>query len=377
MSALLRERSATAHAESESLVIKARLSHEHRAPAVRHRPPREMSESGSALHSDTRVSVRSGARDISGWLSASQSDMSAAFSSMRRAVARVVGLSARRGATSASRPEMSGTSRLRISASFSSSARARESSSSPGLFEFRVCSVKPGAMDAYLAACAAHAETRARLEPGFLGAFRTSTGGELNEITRVTHFADYDARDATSAAKRADPAWRAFCQDTESMLEKHTSEMYLPATPCLEAIAKSPSDANAFSRWRAFFHENDKKHKRAFDEKPGVFELRAYQLELGYNPIPKLVAHMAEGLPSKLASDPDENGALVGMFYSDVGRLNRFVEVWRYDSAQKHIAAREAARGAQTWRACVGHIAPMVQMFDTKLTEPTRCSPTQ
>ena len=340
-----------------------------------------MSESGSALHSDTRVSVRSGARDISGWLSASQSDMSAAFSSMRRAVARVVGLSARRGATSASRPEMSGTSRLRVSASFSSSAgsaaRERNNSSSPGLFEFRVCSVKPGAMDAYLAACAAHAETRARLEPGFLGAFRTSTGGELNEITRVTHFADYDARDATSAAKRADPAWRAFCQDTESMLEKHTSEMYLPATPCLEAIAKSPSDANAFSRWRAFFHENDKKHKRAFDEKPGVFELRAYQLELGYNPIPKLVAHMAEGLPSKLASDPDENGALVGMFYSDVGRLNRFVEVWRYDSAQKHIAAREAARGAQTWRACVGHIAPMVQMFDTKLTEPTRCSPTQ
>ena len=375
----MRERSATVRVESdESLVIKD-VCHEHCAPALTAPSTEgEMSrESGSALHSDTRVSVRSGARDISGWLSASQSDMSAAFSSMRRAVARVVGLSARRGATSASRPEMSGTSRLRISASFSSSAGARESSSSPGLFEFRVCSVKPGAMDAYLAACAAHAETRARLEPGFLGAFRTSTGGELNEITRVTHFADYDARDATSAAKRADPAWRAFCQDTESMLEKHTSEMYLPATPCLEAIAKSPSDANAFSRWRAFFHENDKKHEHALDEKPGVFELRAYQLELGYNPIPKLVAHMAEGLPSKLASDPDENGALVGMFYSDVGRLNRFVEVWRYDSAQKHIAAREAARGAQTWRACVGHIAPMVQMFDTKLTEPTRCSPTQ
>ena len=110
-----------------------------------------------------------------------------------------------------------------------------------------MCSVKPGAMDAYLAACAAHAETRARLEPGFLGAFRTSTGGELNEITRVTHFADYDARDATSAAMRADPAWRAFCQDTESMLEKHTSEMYLPATPCLEAIAKSPSDARVLA----------------------------------------------------------------------------------------------------------------------------------
>ena len=294
--------------------------------------------------------------------------MSAASSSMRRAVARGVGLSARR-ATSASRP-ISTVGTRGLSASFSSSAGAR-SSASPGLFEFRVCSVKPGAMDAYLAACASHAETRARVEPGFLGSFRTSTGGELNEITQVIHHADYDARDAASAAARADPDWRAFTAHTDGMLEKRTSEMYLPATKCLEAIAKVPSDADAARRWR------DSREKTNRLSRPGVFELRAYQLELGYNPIPKLVAHMAEGLPSKLASDPDENGALVGMFYSDVGRLNRFVEVWRYDSAQKHIAAREAARGAQTWRACVGHIAPMVQMFDTKLTEPTRCSPTQ
>lgn len=53
----------------------------------------------------------------------------------------------------------------------------------------------------------------------------------------------------------------------------------------------------------------------------GVFELRTYQLELGYNPIPKLIGHMAEGLPSKLASDPgaasgDPKGRLVFMGYS-------------------------------------------------------------
>ena len=40
----------------------------------------------------------------------------------------------------------------------------------------------------------------------------------------------------------------------------------------------------------------------------GVFELRTYQLELGYNPIPKLIGHMADGLPSKLASDPGAAG---------------------------------------------------------------------
>jgi hypothetical protein len=34
-----------------------------------------------------------------------------------------------------------------------------------------------------------------------------------------------------------------------------------------------------------------------------VFEMRRYQLELGYNPVPKLIEHMSEGLPSKLAAD--------------------------------------------------------------------------
>jgi hypothetical protein len=87
--------------------------------------------------------------------------------------------------------------------------------------------------------------------------------------------------------------------------------------------------------------------------------------------------HMSKGLPSKLKSDTEKNGLLIGMFYSDVGRLNRFVEIWRYDSAKNHIAAREAARGATEWRECVGNIAPMVQMFDTKLTSPTPCSPVQ
>jgi hypothetical protein len=260
-----------------------------------------------------------------------------------------------------------------LSASFSSSAGAR-SASSPGLFEFRVCSVKPGAMDAYLAACASHAGTRARLEPGFLGAFRTSVGGDVNEITRVIAHADYDARDAAIAAMRADPAWTAFCDSTDPLIAHETSEMFLPATKCLEAVAgDSPSDADAEARWRDFFCSKSEKQKT----NPGVFELRAYQLELGYNPIPKLMEHMSKGLPSKLKSDTEKNGLLIGMFYSDVGRLNRFVEIWRYDSAKNHIAAREAARGATEWRECVGNIAPMVQMFDTKLTSPTPCSPVQ
>ena len=123
----------------------------------------------------------------------------------------------------------------------------------------------------------------------------------------------------------------------------------------------------------------------------GVFELRTYQLELGYNPIPKLIGHMVEGLPSKLASDPgvvsggggggdgdddhQPKGRLVFMGYSDVGKLNQFVELWRYPSFQDHILVREGARTADKWRKTIGEIAPMVQMFDTKLVKPASFSP--
>ena len=52
---------------------------------------------------------------------------------------------------------------------------------------------------------------------------------------------------------------------------------------------------------------------------------------------------------------------------SDLGGLNQFVELWRYDTCEDHMKVRESARGAEAWKACIGKIAPMVQSFDTKL----------
>jgi hypothetical protein len=60
---------------------------------------------------------------------------------------------------------------------------------------------------------------------------------------------------------------------------------------------------------------------------------------------------MVAGLPSKMAAvhaAPGLHGSvgeLVFMGYSDVGRLNQFVELWRYPTFQNHIQVREAVRG--------------------------------
>ena len=236
--------------------------------------------------------------------------------------------------------------------------------STPGIYEFRTYDIQPGALGDYLALCDASRATRQRLNPGFLGFFQTETGGDVNRVTHVYRYENYDERDRVRGVMARDAEWVNFLRESKSALRSQTSEIFLEAAKATTA---------------AGLGLNDMVRRAAQDgaRAPGVFELRRYQLELGYNPIPKLIDHLASGLPSKIQSDKDKKGELCGMFYSDVGKLNQFVELWRYDSYQDHIRVREAARGASAWRAAIGEIAPMVQMFDTQLLKPVGLSPIQ
>jgi|Transcript_2706 hypothetical protein len=236
--------------------------------------------------------------------------------------------------------------------------------STPGIYEFRTYDIQPGALGDYLALCDASRATRQRLNPGFLGFFQTETGGDVNRVTHVYRYENYDERDRVRGVMARDAEWVNFLRESKSALRSQTSEIFLEAAKATTA---------------AGLGVNDMVRRAAQDgaRAPGVFELRRYQLELGYNPIPKLIDHLASGLPSKIQSDKDKKGELCGMFYSDVGKLNQFVELWRYDSYQDHIRVREAARGASAWRAAIGEIAPMVQMFDTQLLKPVGLSPIQ
>jgi len=106
-----------------------------------------------------------------------------------------------------------------------------------------------------------------------------------------------------------------------------------------------------------------------------VYEMREYQLHPGYGSVPALRAAFAEGLPHKVAVD--EWGALVGYLYTDVGVLNRVVELWRYPGAEECMMARRAARAVPEWRACIGKVTPGVQQFETRFLQPTPLSPWQ
>ena len=245
------------------------------------------------------------------------------------------------------------------------------SPSSPGLFEMRTYVMKPEWREAYL-----HVAQRAlgptgvlrKFHRGFLGSWVTNIGGDLNEVVSLYHYADYDEREDTRRRMSRDSEWGGFDIETRPMIRSHKSEIFLPATKALE----SAGIPDALEHMKKMADTS-----RVGTRDPGVYELRTYQLELGYNPIPKLMEHMSAGLPSKLKSDTAGLGELAWMGYSDVGKLNQFVELWRYPSFQDHIKVREAARGAGEWRECIGKIAPMVQMFDTRLVKPATFSPMQ
>ncbi len=111
--------------------------------------------------------------------------------------------------------------------------------------------------------------------------------------------------------------------------------------------------------------------------KTSVYELRTYQLNLGYDTMPKMVSAFQHGLPSKIAADVERKGELVTVAFSEVGRVNQFVEVWRYKAIEDSAAVREASRKAEKWRETVAQAASISQSFTNTFYRPTSFSPMQ
>jgi len=106
-----------------------------------------------------------------------------------------------------------------------------------------------------------------------------------------------------------------------------------------------------------------------------IFEVRRYHLILGYNTVPKFMDLYESGLPSKLAAQ-DPSTALITLLYSEVGRLNEVIEIWRHgDGTSAMERSRVAAREAGPWRATISKIAPLATKFTNTIHKPTLFSP--
>ena len=109
-------------------------------------------------------------------------------------------------------------------------ARAAASPSAPGLFEIRTYMIKPELLAEYLERCEDTAATRRALCPGFLGFWVTEAGHDVNQVTHVYHYLDYDHRDATRAAMKVNEEWQEFLAASTPALARpgHLSRPHWP-----------------------------------------------------------------------------------------------------------------------------------------------------
>lgn len=101
-----------------------------------------------------------------------------------------------------------------------------------------------------------------------------------------------------------------------------------------------------------------------------IIEQRIYQLKPGAMH-EFLRAYEAEGLKLQSAAW----GKLLGYFVSEVGGLNRVVQLWGFDSFEDRLKRRAALSISPEWREFVGKTGHMVVEQENELLMPANFSP--
>jgi hypothetical protein len=215
---------------------------------------------------------------------------------------------------------------------------------------------------AYLDATAQAAELRKSLLP--LRFFSMpDTGGQLNIATHAYYYVGgHMERDAGRTQMTRSPAWQRYLEKCGPFLQEQKSQVFVES-PLVEKFEEiqglsSISEANV-------------------DGSNGILEIRRYNLILGYDTVPNFMKLYEGGLPSKLsAQGTDPTTSLITLLYSEVGRLNEVIEIWRHgDGTAAMERSRAAARGATPWRTSIAKIAPLAVEFTSTIHKPASFSP--
>ena len=184
-------------------------------------------------------------------------------------------------------------------------------------------------------------------------------GGSVNRVHHLYHWPDYDARDQACSVDGTQPDWKQL----RDKLTSTRSLVMVEATACLNECGLP--GAQGYASPSAV----------AGDERQVAWELRTYQLVLGYTTVPTFLELYSAGLKDKLAADDSGASQLATLLYSDCGPLNLVMELWRHESLQRSQDSRQASRKASKWRDAVNDIAKIAHSFDTQFMRPLPGSP--
>jgi len=229
--------------------------------------------------------------------------------------------------------------------------------------ELRELELKPRRVLEFVAATTERAEAMRGVLPALRLVTLPAAGGALNVATQFRSFPGGHAeRDAARASEAGDARWRELHEATVAGVRRETSSLFVEAPLVRDFKLHGLFDAA---------------HPGTGPTPGCIYELRRYQLRLGYDVVPRFLELFSAGLPSKLgALGTDPTTSLVSLLYSDVGSLNEVIELWRHGGGTSAMeASRVAARSAAEWRGAVAEIAQLAVRFETAIHEPLPASP--
>jgi hypothetical protein len=232
------------------------------------------------------------------------------------------------------------------------------------IVEFREYQLAPQHVMNYVDATTKAADLRKSLVP--LRMFSLpDTGGPLNVATHAYYYEGGHAqRDVARKAQGQNDDWKAYLKECRPYMQNQSSMIFVES-PLVQKFEEIPGFASISESSSAAGDDNC------------ILELRRYKLILGYDTVPKFMNLYEAGLPSKLSAEgTDPTTSLVTLLYSEVGRLNEVIEIWRHGNGTSAMEqSRVAARGATAWRSSIAEIAPLAMEFTSTIHKPTSFSP--
>jgi len=273
-------------------------------------------------------------------------------------------------------------SKQSLQEAFTSTKRMLSSSSSPSssaptpIIELREYDLLPSQVPNYTRLTTQSSELRKTLTPLRLFTL-PETGGGLNVATHFYYFGGgFEERNGRRKGMGQSDEWKEYLKFARPCMKSQKSTIFVEA-PLVKEIEDvcglAPGLAEAHLE-RIFNSTGDNSDDATNSD--CIYEIRRYQLKLGYDTVPNFLSLYKAGLPSKLsAPGTDPTTALITLLYSEVGQLNEVIELWRHGSTGAMERSRVASRSAQEWRSSIAQIADLATVFTSSIHKPMSFSP--
>ena len=186
------------------------------------------------------------------------------------------------------------------------------------------------------------------------------TGGQLNVANHIYMYkGGMESRHDMRAKAIKNEEWQTYLKTVRPFMQSQQSNIFV------EASTVSKFDLHGLSE------VNFKDSASMEQPRNCIYEFRNYQLKLGYDTVPTFLEHYENGISSKLATT-DPSTSLVSLLYSEIGGLNKVIEIWRHGNGLSAMEnSRSNAREAKKWRQAVGRIADLAISFESSVHKPT------